>query len=107
MWFFETKIPLRYKMGINLLIQKKQPKQIFEKLEVQISNKIDKRNDHILLDNSSFGVYLNEFEKIFSYRDNILTKNTYMNGRKRVAKGKLSRLFFDGLDIFKSRSEND
>ena len=72
-----------------------------------ISNRIDKRIDKILLDNSSFGDYLEEFEKIFRYRENILTKNTYMNGRKRVAKGKASKLLYGGLDILKSKMRND
>ena len=53
--------------------------------------------DEILKENSSFKEYLDEYEKIFRYRDNILKKDVYMNGKKRVTKNK----FFVYLDYLK------
>lgn len=72
-----------------------------------ISEGLDQLSDKILLENSSFKFYLDEHNKIFRYRDNILSKDTYINGTKRIEKSKLHRRLFDGLDLLKSKIYTD
>ena len=77
-------------------------------IRIQVSSKtINIDNDEILKQNSSFGVYIDEYEKIFRYRDNILSKNTYMNCKKRKTSSKLHKFVFMGLDILKLKVFDD
>lgn len=69
------------------------------------STEINNQNDEILKQNSSFGVYIDEYEKIFRYRDNILKKDVYMNGQKRETKGKLYRYYFAFFDLLKNKNK--
>jgi arylsulfatase A-like enzyme len=78
-----------------------------DKFRKIISKDIDSENDKILEENSSFGIYVDEYEKIFRYRDNILSKDKYMNGKKRKTKNKLYKYFFEILDIFRLKALND
>jgi hypothetical protein len=66
-----------------------------------ISNAILSQYDDILKNNSSFGTYIDEYEKIFRYRDNILSKNVYMNGEVRRNSGNLKKYFNVFLDLLK------
>ena len=50
---------------------------------------------------SSFAVYLDEFNKIFNYNKNILFKSVYANGQKRKPRSRLVILFNTLLDYLK------
>ena len=58
--------------------------------------------EDILLRESSFGVYFDEFKKIFMYKKNILHKSVYSNGQKRKSRSRLIILFYSLLDYLKS-----
>jgi len=66
-----------------------------------ISTNINKYDDDILKQNSSFKIYSNEFEKIFHYIDDKSKKYSYSNGKKRKKKGRLYKSLFVGYDIIK------
>jgi hypothetical protein len=68
-----------------------------------ISHDIIEEYDEILKQNSSFNIYINEYEKIFRYRKNIFDKSTYMNGEKRVTRYKLYKLYFVIIDIINQK----
>jgi len=57
--------------------------------------------EDILLRESSFGVYFDEFKKIFMYKKNILYKSVYSNGQKRKSRSRLIILFYSLLDYLK------
>jgi hypothetical protein len=57
--------------------------------------------EDILLRESSFGVYFDEFKKIFMYKNNILYKSVYSNGQKRKSRSRLIILFYSLLDYLK------
>jgi len=71
-----------------------------------ISKTIDKYNDEILKKNSSFGIYLDEYEKIFRYIESKENKYSYMNGKKREKQGRLYRIFFSACDVIKKKFLN-
>ena len=68
-----------------------------------ISNIIDAQNDEILFENSSFKTYLTEYELIFLYRNNIRTKNNYMNGIERTTKSTVHKKIISLFDVIKSK----
>ena len=80
---------------------------VIDEFSIISSKTINIDNDEILKQNSSFGVYIDEYEKIFRYRDNILSKNTYMNCKKRKTSSKLHKFVFMGLDILKLKVFDD
>lgn len=57
--------------------------------------------DNILKENSSFRTYLDEYDKIFNYKKNILSKNMYMNGKQRKPANKINRFFSYFIDFIK------
>jgi arylsulfatase A-like enzyme len=73
-----------------------------DRFDKTISKDIDAENDKILEENSSFGMYMDEYQKIFIYRDNIRAKNdNYMNGKIRVTQNKLISRFYVIKDLLK------
>ena len=57
--------------------------------------------EDILLRETSFGLYFDEFKKIFMYKKNILYKSVYSNGQKRKSRSRLIILFYSLLDYLK------
>ena len=66
-----------------------------------IEDKIIGEYDDILKDNSSFGLYIDEYEKIFRYRDNILSKDAYINGKIRTNLSIIKKYFNAFFDLIK------
>jgi hypothetical protein len=68
-----------------------------KKIEQKILNNYDK----ILKNNSSYGIYSDEYEKIFKYIEKIKLDDNlhYSNGNKRIKQSKLKRYFNIFLDI--------
>jgi hypothetical protein len=63
-----------------------------------LDNKVIIKYDNYLKNNSSFGKYLNEYEKIFKYKLSILPGGVYMNGvirKKSSIVGKYVDFFID------------
>jgi len=75
----------------------------------EISNVIIPQYDDILKNNSSFGTYIDEYEKVFRYRDNILSKDVYMNGEVRKNSGNFKKYFniFVDLLMYKKNGKLD
>lgn len=67
----------------------------------EVSNPIIKKFDQILKNNSSFGTYIDEYEKIFRYRKNILSMDFYMNGEVRKKSSRLKKYFNFLVDLLK------
>jgi hypothetical protein len=57
----------------------------------EVTNEIITEYDDILKSNSSFGAYIEEYEKIFRYRKNILSIDSYMNCNARKTTGKFKK----------------
>jgi hypothetical protein len=74
-----------------------------DRLTRDIRHGIIEEYDMILKDNSSFSIYIDEYEKIFRYRKNIFEKSYYMNGEKRKERKKLVKYFFFLIDIIKNK----
>jgi hypothetical protein len=66
-----------------------------------ISNGVIEKHDNILKNNSSFFIYIDEYEKIFRYRKNIFDKSLYMNGKKRITRNKIIKIFYALKDSIK------
>ena len=66
-----------------------------------IEQKILNNYDKILKNNSSYGIYSDEYEKIFKYIEKIKLDDNlhYSNGYKRIKQSKLKRYFNIFLDI--------
>jgi len=59
-------------------------------------------NDTILKEHSSFGHYLDEYEKIFLYKENIVfDKTSFMSGKKREEKSMMFKYYYIGIDMIK------
>jgi hypothetical protein len=59
-------------------------------------------SDNILKENSSFGQYIDEYEKIFLYKENIVfDKSLFMNGTKRAEKSNMFKYYYIGIDMIK------
>jgi hypothetical protein len=71
----------------------------------QLSYKINKEYDDILKNNSSFGIYIDEHEKIFRYRDNIFSKDVYMNGNVRITTNKIKKYINSLIDLVNNKKE--
>jgi arylsulfatase A-like enzyme len=67
----------------------------------EVKNGIIEKYDDVLKETSSFNIYIDEYEKIFRYRDNILSKNVYMNGVVRGNTNKVKKYFYIFLDLIK------
>jgi len=67
---------------------------------INVEGLVDYYED-ILMRESSFAVYLDEFNKIFNYNKNILFKSVYANGQKRKTRSRLVILFNTLLDYLK------
>jgi len=55
-------------------------------------------------------MYIDEYEKIFRYRDNILSKDVYINGTIRTSSNKIEKYynaFFDLIKYKKNGNLND
>jgi len=59
-------------------------------------NIIIEEMDFILKQNSSFGIYMDEYEKIFKYKKFILKQTLFMHGGQRIVKSKIFKylMFF-------------
>jgi len=68
-----------------------------------VSKDIRKDLDKILVDNSQFGKYIDEYEKVFAYKRLMLQQSSHMNGRSRlnVRKNFFVVLYYLFLDLFK------
>ena len=73
---------------------------INRKTRIIKDNIIDKY-DNILKNNSSFGMYINEYEKVFRYRKNISSKSFYMSGKRRIERSKFILKYFLMIDLLK------
>jgi len=71
-----------------------------------ISMGVNRDNDEKLKKELSFGIYLNEYEKIFIYKGNILSKSIYMNGKKRHSRNKVSKYLNSILDLFRFKANH-
>ncbi len=60
-----------------------------------------KRYENYLLKNTSFKKYIDEYDKIFSYKKNILAKKNYASGKTRKPKSKYYVYFFTLIDYLK------
>jgi hypothetical protein len=69
-----------------------------------ISKVVNRDNDELLKKESSFGIYLNEYEKIFRYKGNILSKSVYMNGKKRHSRKKVFKYLNFILDLLRFKA---
>lgn len=65
----------------------------------ETSNAIIKEYDDILKKKSSFGIYIDEYEKIFTYRKNILSKDFYLNGKVRKKSAKIKKYYNFFMDL--------
>ncbi len=69
----------------------------------KVINKIIDEYDKILKENSSFGIYIDEYEKIFLYKKNIVfDKSCFMSGKKREERNMVLKYYFIIIDIVKS-----
>jgi hypothetical protein len=73
----------------------------------KVEHKIVVEYDNILKDNSSFGIYIDEYEKIFIYKNNILLKSVYMDGNNRNTSSKFKKYFDAFIDLIKYKNSND
>lgn len=69
----------------------------------EVSNEIITEYDDILKNNSSFGAYIDEYEKIFKYRKNILSIDSYMNCNTRKKSGKFKKYLNILVDLLSYR----
>ncbi|MDB9900849.1 hypothetical protein OAD37_03555 [Gammaproteobacteria bacterium] len=69
----------------------------------EVTNEIIAEYDDILKNNSSFGAYVDEYEKIFRYRKNILSIDSYMNCNARKKSGKLKKYLNQLVDFLSYR----
>lgn len=74
---------------------------LIERQTRNMKSEIVTEYDAILASNSSFGVYIDEYQKIFAYERNIFAKTYYVGGAKRMETTKLSRYYFMLLDGMK------
>ena len=70
-------------------------------MDISYKQKILNNYDKILKNNSSYGIYSDEYEKIFKYIEKIKLDDNlhYSNGYKRIKQSKLKRYFNIFLDI--------
>ncbi len=66
-----------------------------------INREVNDGHDAVLKECSSFGVYIDEYEKVFRYKDNILSKSVYMNGVTRKTKSSLYKYFYIVIDTIR------
>jgi len=68
-----------------------------------ISEDVSEELDSLLIDSSQFGVYLNEYNKVFAYKSLLMKQTLHMNGRPRlnVKKNYLKILYYIFLDYLK------
>ncbi len=73
----------------------------------KVSYTINKQYDDILKVKSSFGKYMNEYEKIFLYKNNIPLKDVYMNGKIRKNSKKFKKFINIFFDLIKYISKKE
>tara|TARA_B100000925_G_C21973962_1_gene459215 strand:+ start:1 stop:1128 length:1128 start_codon:yes stop_codon:yes gene_type:complete len=69
----------------------------------EISSQIIMQYDEILKKNSSFGTYINEYEKVFRYRDYNFPKEVYANGDARKSSGIIKKYLDYFVDLLTIR----
>ena len=69
----------------------------------EIIEKINQKDDELLKQKSDFSKYINEYEKVFSYRKFIFKQTLYMYGGKRKKITKLLKYFYSIKDFIFQR----
>tara|TARA_Y100000589_G_C27190307_1_gene644508 strand:- start:2224 stop:3384 length:1161 start_codon:yes stop_codon:yes gene_type:complete len=73
---------------------------ILDRANREVSEEISSDFDDILKDNSSFGQYFDEYEKMHKYRELIFKQTSYMYGGERQKLGFWKKTFDKWLDIW-------
>ena len=71
----------------------------------EVSSIMIKQYDDILKNESSFGSYIDEYEKIFRYRKNMLSVKVYMNGKPRKKSHKVKKYLNHFKDLLIHRNQ--
>ena len=89
----------------NIYIRTLEKAMLIDRKTKKVINQIIEEYDEILKQNSSFGTYWDEYEKIFKYIKNIkLDKNKYyLSNIKRVKRNKILKLFDSVIDFISSK----
>ena len=71
----------------------------------EVSSIMIKQYDDILKNESSFGSYIDEYEKIFRYRKNMFSVEVYMNGKPRKKSHKVKKYLNHFKDLLIHRNQ--
>ena len=88
-------------MGISniIYIRELDKATLIDRKTRETSNEIITTYDDIIKNHSSFCSYIDEYDKVFRYRDKTLLKDVYVNGELRKNSRKVKKYFNVLIDL--------